>query len=178
MWTKILLWGCTYLIGLVVFLGSNPTLQNAPTITIMSPLYLLFEQNHLFSASVVIFPPRNLLEFCVFIMSANHLVAYFFGGIFALNFIPHIANGVSGRAFQTPFAKPPGVGLSSATVNVVWAFINALLAYVLLVKVGDFDVKNTQHAGVFAAGAFIAALLLSKHFGKFHGGNLVPEKKK
>src|SRR5580704_2642079 len=48
------------------------------------------------------------------------LVSYFFGGVFAANAIPHFVAGTMGRPFQSPFAKPPGQGLSSATVNVLW----------------------------------------------------------
>jgi hypothetical protein len=39
--------------------------------------------------------------------------AYFFGGTFLVNAIPHFVNGVSGRSFPTPFALPPGQGRSS-----------------------------------------------------------------
>ena len=49
-----------------------------------------------------------------------HLVAWFFGGAFLANAIPHLVNGISGSPFQSPFASPPGQGLSSATVNVLW----------------------------------------------------------
>ena len=49
-----------------------------------------------------------------------HYVAYFFGGAFLANTLPHLGNGISGNAFQSPFASPPGVGLSSSTVNVLW----------------------------------------------------------
>jgi hypothetical protein len=48
-----------------------------------------------------------------------HYVAYFFGGAFLANTLPHLGNGISGHAFQSPFASPPGVGLSSAMVNVL-----------------------------------------------------------
>ena len=51
-----------------------------------------------------------------------HYVAYFFGGAFLANALPHLGNGISGHAFQSPFASPPGVGLSSATVNVKEAY--------------------------------------------------------
>ena len=47
-------------------------------------------------------------------------VAYFFGGAFLVNAVPHFVNGVSGRSFPTPFASPPGKGLSSPMVNVLW----------------------------------------------------------
>ena len=53
-----------------------------------------------------------------------HDLAYFFAGAFLTNAIPHFVSGVMGRAFQTPFAKPPGKGLSSSTVNVLWGFLH------------------------------------------------------
>ena len=46
-----------------------------------------------------------------------HYVAWFFGGAFLVNSVPHFTNGVSGRPFPTPFAKPPGRGLSPSWVN-------------------------------------------------------------
>ena len=65
-----------------------------------------------------------------------HLVGWFFGGAFLANAIPHLVNGVSGSPFQSPFASPPGQGLSSATVNVLWGMLNLALAYVLMARLG------------------------------------------
>lgn len=48
------------------------------------------------------------------------LIAYFFGGVFLANGVPHFVAGISGHAFQTPFSKPPGKGYSSSYVNVIW----------------------------------------------------------
>ncbi len=42
------------------------------------------------------------------------LLSYFFAGVFAANAIPHFVSGMTGRPFQSPFAKPPGKGLSSS----------------------------------------------------------------
>lgn len=53
-----------------------------------------------------------------------HYLAYFGGGAFLTNAIPHFVSGVMGRPFQSPFAKPPGEGLSSSTVNVLWGAFN------------------------------------------------------
>jgi len=106
-------------------------------------------------------------------MSANwiDLVSYFFGGVFLANAIPHLVSGQMGRPFQSPFAKPPGEGLSSSRVNVLWGAFNLAVAYGLLFHVGTFDGRKPAHAGVAAAGALLISLFLASHFGRFHGGN-------
>jgi hypothetical protein len=43
-----------------------------------------------------------------------HCISYFFGGAFLTNAIPHFVSGLMGQPFQSPFAKPPGEGLSVA----------------------------------------------------------------
>jgi hypothetical protein len=101
-----------------------------------------------------------------------HYLAYFFGGLFLANTIPHLMNGVSGHPFQSPFAKPPGEGLSSATVNVLWGMFNLVVAYLLLARVGRFDLRRNSHAAVFGLAVLLMSLMLASHFGKFHGGNL------
>jgi len=103
-------------------------------------------------------------------MPAAHLIAYFFGGAFLANAVPHYVAGIMGSPFQTPFAKPPGEGLSSSTVNVLWGFFNAIAAYVLLFRVGVFDLHNTFHVVAFALGSLILSALMARHFGRFHGG--------
>jgi hypothetical protein len=99
------------------------------------------------------------------------LLSYFLGGAFAANAIPHLVSGVMGRSFQSPFAKPPGKGLSSSTVNVLWGFFNAVVAYLLIVRVGAFDPRTNSHIVAFALGALLLSLSLARHFGQFHGGN-------
>jgi hypothetical protein len=101
-----------------------------------------------------------------------HDVAYFFGGAFLANAIPHAVSGLMGRAFQSPFANPPGEGLSSSTVNVIWGFINLLVAYLLLVHVGDFDIHAAEPVIASGLGALVLSLLMAKRFGRFNGGNL------
>lgn len=104
-------------------------------------------------------------------MSWLHLVSYFFGGIFLANAIPHFVSGMMGRSFQTPFAKPPGKGLSSSTVNVLWGFFNAVAGYLLVVRVGNFDLRSIRDVLALAVGALLISLQLARHFGQFHGGN-------
>lgn len=104
-------------------------------------------------------------------MEAPHIVAYLFGGAFLANAIPHVVSGIQGRPFQSPFAKPPGEGLSSSTVNVLWGFLNLLVGYVLLCRVGDFDLRSTADAGAAALGGLALGLFGARHFGRFNGGN-------
>ncbi len=102
------------------------------------------------------------------------LISYFFGGAFAANAVPHFVSGTMGRAFQTPFAKPPGQGLSSSLVNVVWGYLNALAGYVLVAHVGAFNPRATTHVLVFGAGALLISVFGARHFGQFRGGNAPP----
>jgi len=99
------------------------------------------------------------------------LMSYFFGGAFAANALPHLVSGATGHPFQTPFAKPSGEGLSSSTVNTVWGFFNAVVAYLLLARVGTFDPRTTFHIVAFGLGALLITLFSARHFGQFHGGN-------
>src|ERR1700690_1610862 len=99
-----------------------------------------------------------------------HYVAYFFGGAFAANTVPHFVNGVSGSPFQSPFASPPGQGLSSSTGNVLWGLLNLLPAYLLVARVGKFDPRRNLHALPFGVGFAVMALMLARTFGRFHGG--------
>jgi hypothetical protein len=99
-----------------------------------------------------------------------HYVAYFFGGAFLANAIPHFVNGVSGSPFQSPFASPPGEGLSPALVNVVWGFGNGLAGYLLLAKVGTFEPRRWRHILIAGAGVLSMSLMLARAFGRFHGG--------
>ena len=64
-------------------------------------------------------------------MSWYHYVACFFAGLFLANVVPHFVMGVCGERFPTPFAKPPGRGLSSPLVNVLWSLLNVVIGYVL-----------------------------------------------
>ncbi len=98
-------------------------------------------------------------------------VSYFFGGVFLTNAIPHFVSGVMGSPFQSPFAKPPSQGLSSSTVNVLWGAFNLLVGYLLVLRVGAFDLRSTGHVLAAGLGALGMALMSARAFGRFHGGN-------
>ena len=100
-----------------------------------------------------------------------HYLAYFFGGAFLANAVPHFTNGISGRPFPTPFATPPGQGESAAMVNVLWGAFNLLIGYLLLAKVGTFSIRRTGDAVVFGLGVVLMGIMLSRFaFGPIYGG--------
>jgi hypothetical protein len=98
-------------------------------------------------------------------------VSYFFGGAFLANAIPHLVSGMMGQPFQSPFAKPPGEGLSSSTVNVLWGAFNIAAGYSLIFQVGEFHLRNPIHVVLAGVGALLMAVVLARSFGRFHGGN-------
>lgn len=100
-----------------------------------------------------------------------HFVSWFFGGSFLSNALPHFVSGAMGRPFQSPFARPPGQGLSSSTINVLWGAFNLAVAYVLICRVGDFSLQSTTSAAICGLGFLLTALQGARHFGRFRGGN-------
>ena len=92
----------------------------------------------------------------------------FFGGAFTANFIPHFVRGITGTQFPTPFAKPPGKGPSSPTVNVGWGLLNLLVGYLLLHGAG-FSMSDPAAAAIAFVGFGLMGLMLSKAFAPFNG---------
>jgi hypothetical protein len=92
------------------------------------------------------------------------LVAHFFGGMFFVNGIPHFVCGVSGRKFPSPFASPPGKGLSSAMVNVLWGALNVGIGYWLVWHVGIFDLRSAREVAVAGVGGLLMGVMLARAF--------------
>ncbi|HEY5462539.1 MAG TPA: hypothetical protein VIJ95_04725 [Hanamia sp.] len=90
-------------------------------------------------------------------------VAAFFAGLFLTNAVPHFVNGISGNKFPTPFSKPPGKGLSSSTVNMVWALFNLLVGY-LLYRAAKVTGNNLLSLSLFFIGIILMGILSSKGF--------------
>ena len=93
-------------------------------------------------------------------------VAWLFAGAFLANAIPHIVQGISGNRFQTPFASPPGVGESSAIVNVIWGFVNVAIGGTLLYVFLPQLPPPWPLCAVALIGGLIIALYLARRFGK------------
>ena len=93
-------------------------------------------------------------------------VGWFFAGAFLTNAVPHIVQGISGNRFQTPFASPPGVGESSAIVNVLWGFLNLAIGGALLYIFLPQLPPPWSLCAVALIGGLLLALFTAHHFGK------------
>jgi hypothetical protein len=96
-------------------------------------------------------------------MKWYHYIACFFAGLFLTNTVPHFVHGISGDSFPTPFANPPGKGLSSPMVNVLWALANLLIGY-LLFRAGKISQSNKWSLLAFFAGIIYISITLSVAF--------------
>jgi hypothetical protein len=108
-------------------------------------------------------PERWQTDNCI--MNWYHYIACFFAGMFLANVVPHFAHGISGDRFPTPFAHPPGKGLSSPTTNVVWALVNLIVGYVLF-RVGRVSSGGSVALAVFFTGFAALSIWLSVLFAK------------
>ena len=100
-------------------------------------------------------------------MEITQYIAAFFAGAFLANAIPHFVHGISGDKFPTPFAKPPGKGLSSSLVNVVWSLVNVVIGY-LLFNSGKVADANMQPRIIFFLGVIAMSVMLSIRFQSKH----------
>jgi hypothetical protein len=83
--------------------------------------------------------------------------------LFLTNLVPHFVHGISGDRFPTPFAHPPGKGLSSPTVNVLWGLFNLVIGYLLL-RAGRISGGNLPALLIFFAGIAAISTLMSVRF--------------
>ena len=100
-------------------------------------------------------------------MEWSNYLAIFFSGVFFANVVPHYVQGISGNKFPTPFAKPPGQGLSSPLVNVLWAGFNLLIGFILF-KAGKIESDNYLAWVTFFAGIMAISVPLSIRFATKH----------
>jgi hypothetical protein len=95
----------------------------------------------------------------------HNYIACFFAGALLSNVVPHFVHGISGDRFPTPFADPPGKGLSSPTMNVVWALMNLVVGF-LLFRVGKVWGGGDAALVIFLAGIASLSTMASVNFAK------------
>jgi hypothetical protein len=97
----------------------------------------------------------------------TYYVASFFAGMFLANAVPHFVQGICGNRFPTPFAKPPGKGLSSPVVNVVWGLLNLVVGAILF-RVGRAASWGISGVIVFIVGVATLSIMCSINFAHKH----------
>lgn len=100
-------------------------------------------------------------------MSLLHTLACLLSGMLLSNAVPHFVHGISGNRFPTPFAKPPGKGLSSPTTNMAWALANLAAGYALL-RVGGLATGGDAARAAFFVGIAAIGLWSSRIFAHKH----------
>jgi hypothetical protein len=89
----------------------------------------------------------------------------FLAGALLCNCVPHLASGLQGVPFPTPFATPRGVGNSPPLVNVLWGFANLVVGLLIAVHHANGpEMGRDAIAGL--AGGVAMGIFLSLHFGK------------
>lgn len=92
----------------------------------------------------------------------------FFAGAFLCNCVPHLAAGLQGMSFPTPFAKPRGVGHSPALVNFLWGLLNVLLGGCMLWR-HPVAMEPGVSLLTLVVGVLVMGVYLSVHFAKVRG---------
>lgn len=98
-------------------------------------------------------------------------ILLFLAGALLCNAVPHIASGLTGSPFPTPFARPRGIGNSPPLTNFLWGGLNLVLGLAILaghpVAIGINDGFIALLIGALALGAF-----MSRYFGKVKSGEI------
>jgi hypothetical protein len=106
------------------------------------------------------------------IMAWSLLLVRFLAGIFLANGVPHFVHGLSGKAFPTPFARPPGVGDSSPIVNILWGFANFVGGCLLLGTMAPYEPGYNAETAALGFGVLVLGLSLAWHFGRVRNARL------
>jgi hypothetical protein len=86
-------------------------------------------------------------------------------GLLLCNCIPHLACGLQGDVFPTPFAKPRGIGNSPPLVNFIWGAANLGLGAFVLTHWLPAGTAEFELLAVFV-GFLAAGIFMSLHFAR------------
>ena len=87
----------------------------------------------------------------------------FFAGMFGANGVPLFVKGITGQKFVTPFGR-----LSSAVVNVLWGWVNFVVAG-LLIYFGHVHPHLLRAFGMASLGALFLGLMMANAWSKHPG---------
>lgn len=90
----------------------------------------------------------------------------FISGLLLCNCLPHLAAGLRGERFPTPFSHPHGVGLSSPLLNFLWGSLNLVIGGYLLARGHASWGMPLPHWAVLLAGFLLTGCYAAIHFGR------------
>ncbi|MCD9154573.1 hypothetical protein [Aeromicrobium duanguangcaii] len=99
-------------------------------------------------------------------MSSRSTLTRAAAGALLVNAVPHGVAGLIGRPFPTPFADPPGRGLSGRVPNLAWSAANLALGAALL-RGHDGSAREKKVVAVSGAATAVA---LTAYFGSLDLG--------
>ena len=107
-------------------------------------------------------------------MNVGHYVAWFFGGAFTLNALPHIV-AASGARLPEPVRHAAGQGLSSSTVNVRVGLLQRgrRRGCCWCASAASTCARRTTRWP--RPGRARARAVRARHFGRFNGGDLAQQ---
>lgn len=91
-------------------------------------------------------------------------IIHFIAAAIMTNGIPHFVSGVSGRPFRTPLSRASAGRPGSPAANVVWGWVNFLVAFLLFANIGPLYIGTPGDTVFVAAGVLVAGLVLSRIF--------------
>lgn len=91
-------------------------------------------------------------------------LAMFVAGALLCNALPHVISGLRGERFFTPWARPRGIGTSSALENFLWGAANLVVGVGIITRTA---MQNVPHGLIaIVAGFLLAGTGLSIVFGR------------
>ncbi len=99
-------------------------------------------------------------------MPFSAYIAHFIAAAIMTNGIPHFVSGVCGRSFRTPFVRMTGKPVSPPVVNVVWGWVNFLIAFLIFANIGPLYIGTPGDTIFVAAGMLVMGVILAMIFGK------------
>lgn len=99
-------------------------------------------------------------------MTVGRILSRAFAGALLINAVPHGVSAVQGHPFPTPFADPPGVGMSSPVVNVAWSAANLVAGAAVLRR----GIRSRGEGIAVLAGGIAMAFVLAYQFGSVVSG--------
>ena len=83
-------------------------------------------------------------------------------GALLANAVPHTVKGMTGQKFPTPFASPPGVGLSPPLHNITWGVLN--------IAAGSVLARGRSGSPVNKIAAVVGGVAMAFYLAHYFGG--------